>query len=254
MRMTVRSGLLAAALVLTTHPPASAGEVRALAANALKAPLQELASAFGAASGHRVTIAWGGTEGIVRRVNDGEQVDIVLIGSDGLDRLIANGRLVAATRAEFVRSGVGVAVRAGLPAPNLSTAEFVREALLAAPSIAYSSGPSGVHVAAMIRRMGIADRVAHKVIQPASGVQVAELLARGEADIGFQQVSELLHAKGITYLGPLPPEIQVVTVYALALAPSAVGSDAATGLARFLVGPDVAAVAAGAGLEPGRNP
>ena len=254
--MPTRAATLLLALVLQALAPSAAhtAEVRTLAANAVKGPLVELVAAFEAATGHAVRMAWGGTEGIAARIERGETVDIVLIGSDRLDRLLADGRLRAGTKREFARSGVGVAIRQGLPRPDVTTADGVREAVLAAGRIAYSSGPSGAYVADMLARMGVGHRIAGRVIQPGSGVQVADLLARGEADLGFQQVSELLHAEGIDYLGPLPAEIQNVTIYALALHPSAAASEAAQTLVRFLTRAEAAPAIVRAGMDPGHNP
>lgn len=254
--MPMRAARLLLAFVFLALAPSAArtAEVRTLAANAVKGPLVELVAAFETATGHTVRMAWGGTEGIAARIERGEAVDIVLIGSDRLDRLLADGRLRAGTKREFARSGVGVAIRPGLPRPNVTTAAGVREAVLAAGRIAYSSGPSGAYVADMLARMGIGERIAGRVIKPASGIQVADLLARGEADLGFQQVSELLDASGIDYLGPLPADIQNVTIYALAQHPSAEASEAAQALARFLTRPEAAPAVVRAGMDPGRNP
>jgi molybdate transport system substrate-binding protein len=127
----------------------------------------------------------------------------------------------------------------------------VKQAVLAAKSIAYSSCPSGFYVAELFKKMGIADQVKDRVKQPPSGVQVGELLARGEAELGFQQVSELLHVRGIEFLGPLPAEIQNITVYAAALHASAPSRTAAAALLKFLSGPAATAPLKKAGLEPG---
>jgi molybdate transport system substrate-binding protein len=213
--------------------------------------LLELVSAFEKSSGHRVTTIWGGTEGITKRVGGGEVVDIVLIAAPNIDKLIAEGKLVAGSRADFAKSGVGIAVRSGLPKPDVSSGEAVKRAVLAAKSVAYSSGPSGVYVADMLKRMGIAEQVKDKVKQPASGMPVGELLARGEADLGFQQVSELLHVKGIDYLGPLPAEIQNITVYSAALHTAAPAPDAAKALLKILTAPAAGPIIKKVGMEPG---
>jgi len=227
-----------------------AAEVKVMAANALKDAYLELVPAFEKATGHKVTTVWSGTEAIARRVAAGEAVDVVLVAAPSVDRLIAAGRLAPGSRTDFAKSGVGVAVRAGLPRPDISSGQALKRSVLAAGSIAYSSGPSGFYLEELFKRMGIADQIAHKVKQPASGVQVADLLARGEADLGFQQVPELLHAKGVDYLGALPPEIQNVTVYAGGVHVAAASPDAAGALLRALAAPQAAPILRRIGMEP----
>ena len=199
------AGMALVAGLLLHGSIASAAEIRILAANAVRGPLEELAAAFEKTSGHKVTIGWSGTAGIFKRVAGGEAVDLVIIGSERIDRLTRDGKLAPGSRTDFAKSGVGVAVRLGLPKPDLSTEQSVRQAVLDARSIAYSSGPSGVYIAEMLERMGISEQVRHKLVLPPSNVLIGELLARGEADLGFQQVSDLLHVKGIVYAGPLLP-------------------------------------------------
>lgn len=249
-----RIGLLVgafAAMLATGIGPVHADEVRLMAVNALKEPLQELASGFERSTGHKVVLIGGGTEGITKRIAGGEAVDVVIVAAPNIDRLIAEGKLVAGSRTDIARVGVGVAVRSGLPRPDISSADAVKRAVLAAKSVAYSSGPSGFYLAELFKRMGIADEIKGKVKQPESGVQVGELVARGEADLGFQQVSELVHVKGIDYLGPLPAEIQNITTYSAALLPGARSPDAAKALVKYLTAPDAAQVLRKAGLEPG---
>ena len=230
---------------------AYAAEVKVMAANALKPAILDLTSAFEKSSSHKVTVIWGGTEGIAKRVSGGEIVDIVIIAAPNIDKLISEGKLVAGGRADFAKSGVGVAVRTGLPKPDISTAEALKKAVLAAKSVAYSSGPSGFYIADLFKKLGIADQVKDKVKQPASGIQIAELVARGEADLGFQQVSELLHAKGIDYLGPLPADIQNTTVYTAGLHSAAPSPDAAKALVKFLTTPAAGPIIKKIGMEPG---
>jgi molybdate transport system substrate-binding protein len=250
VRVGLLAGLVAAALGFGTGA-VHAAEVKVMAANALKEAYVELVAEFERTSGHKVTTTWGGTEGIARRVGDGEVVDVVLIAAPNIDKLILAGTLAAGSRADFARSGVGVAVRSGLPKPDISSGEAVRKAVLAAGSIAYSSGPSGFYLADLFRKMGIADQIKDKVRQPASGVQVGELLARGEADLGFQQVSELMHAKGVDFLGPLPADIQSTTVYAAGLHAAAPAPDAARALVKFLTAPEAGSALRKIGMEPG---
>jgi molybdate transport system substrate-binding protein len=241
---------VAVTMVVGTNA-AHAAEIKVMAANALKEAVVELISAFEESSGHKVTTIWGGTEAVAKRIGAGDVVDIVIIAAPNIDRLIVERRLVAGSRADFAKSGVGIAVRAGLPQPDISSPVAVKEAVLAAKSVAYSSGPSGHYVADLFLRWGVADQIKGKVKQTPSGVQVGQLLARGEADLGFQQISELLHAKGIVYLGPLPADIQHITVYATGLHTAAPAPDAAKALVKFLTGPAAGPILTKIGMEPG---
>lgn len=216
----------------------SAAEVKLLGSAAMRELVAELAPAFERSPGHTVSATWTGSEAITKRIGAGEAADIVLTAAPNLDRLIAEGKLVS--RVDVAKSGVGIAVRSGLPKPHVASSEALRNAVLAAKSVAYSFGPSGFYVAELFKRLGVADQIKEKVRQPPSGVQVADLLASGEADLGFQQVSELMHAKGVDYLGPLPPEVQHVTVFSGAIHKGAAAPEAAAALVKFLTGPNAA--------------
>ncbi len=230
---------------------AHAAEIKVIASAAVKQVVLDLIPAFERSSGHNVTTIWAGTEAITRRISGGEVVDIVLIAAPNIDKLISEGRLVAGSRADVAKSGIGVAVRTGLPKPDISSGEAVKKAVLAAKSVAYSSGPSGFYLADLFKKMGIADQIKDKVKQTPSGVQVGEVVARGEADLGFQQVSELLHLKGIHYLGPLPADIQHVTVFSAGLHTAAAEPDAAKALVKFLTAPEAGPIIRKTGMEPG---
>jgi molybdate transport system substrate-binding protein len=252
MRMWTPSHfVLAVAGCLIVSTPVTAAEIKILSANPLKEVLPPLASVFEKASGHKVTIVWGGTEAITKRIENGEAADIVLVGASNIDKLISQGKLVPGSRIDIAKSGVGVAVRTGLPKPDISTTEAVKTAVLAAGKVAYSSGPSGFYVAELLKRMGIADQIKNKTIQPASGVQVGELVARGEADLGFQQISELIHIKGIDYLGPLPPEIQNITIYAAGLSATGGAPEEAKALLKFFTSSEAEALIRKNGMDPG---
>lgn len=243
--------VIVAGAMLIGITTAHAAEIKLLASAAVKAAVFELIPAFEEASGHKVIAVWAGTEAITKRIRGGEVVDIVLIAAPNIETLIAEGKIVAGSRADVAKSGIGVAVRAGLPKPDISSAEAVRAAVLAAKSVAYSSGPSGFYLADSFKKMGIADQIKDKVKQTPSGVQVGEVVARGEADLGFQQVSELLHLKGIHYLGPLPADIQHTTVFSAGLHTAAPAPDAAKALTKFLTAFEAAVVIKRSGMEPG---
>src|SRR5574341_1199083 len=226
---------VAAAMLIGTTT-AHASEIKVMASAAVKEVVLDVIPAFEKSSGHKVTPIWAGTEAITKRISGGEVVDIVLIAAPNIDKLISEGRLVAGSRADIAKSGIGVAVRAGLPKPDISSGEAVKKAVLAARSVAYSSGPSGFYLADLFKKMGIADQIKDKVKQTPSGVQVGEVVARGEADLGFQQVSELLHLKGIEYLGPLPADIQHTTVFSAGRHTAAAAPEGAKALIQFLRG------------------
>jgi molybdate transport system substrate-binding protein len=240
---------LASALVLATSL-AQAAEIKVIAANAVKESVLEVISLFEKASGHKVVTVWGGTDAIAKRVGSGEVFDVVIIAGPNIDKLEQEGKVVQGSRIDFARSGVGVAVRTGLPRSDISSAEAVKRAVLGANSVAYSSGPSGFYITELFKRLGIADQIKDKVKQPASGVQVGELIARGEADLGFQQISELMHVKGIDYLGPLPAEIQSITVYSAGLHSAAPAQDAAKAFMKILTAPESAPIIKKTGMDP----
>jgi len=242
---------LVAGAMLIGATTAHAAEIKVIASAAVKEAVIELIPAFEKASGHKVTMIWAGTEAITKRISGGEVVDIVLIAAPNIDKLLAEGKLAAGSRVDIAKSGIGVALRAGLPKPDISSGEAVKNLVLAAKSIAYSSGPSGFYLADLFKKMGIADQIKDKVKQTPSGVQVGEVVARGEADLGFQQVSELLHMKGIQYLGPLPGDIQHTTVFSAGLHAASPAPDVAKALTKFLTAPEAGPVIRRSGMEPG---
>jgi molybdate transport system substrate-binding protein len=228
---------------------AQAAELKVVAPNAVKETMIEIAARFERETGHRVVFSWGGSEAIARRVIDGEAFDVVVNTAATVERFAAESRLVAGTRADFARSGVGVAVRSGSARPDVSSADALRRALLAAPSIAISSGASGRYLEQLFQRLGVAEQIRDRIRQPPSGAQIAELIARGDAALGFQQVTELMHAKGIDYLGPLPAELQSYTLWSAARHPAGARPDAAAAFLMALVAPSSAAAVRASGME-----
>lgn len=249
----IRSALaqLVIAAMIIGASKAHAAEIKVIAGAAVREAYLELIPSFEKSSGHKVTTIWDGTENIIKRINGGEVADIVILGAPTIDKLIAEGKLVAGSRADIAKSGIGIAVRSGLPKPDISSSEAVKNAMLAVNSIAYSTGPSGIYIAELVKKMGIADQVKEKMKQTKSGVPVGEVLARGEADLGFQQVSELQNVKSIQYLGPLPPDIQTTTVYSAGICNAAAAPDAAKALVKFLMSPEAAPAIKKMGMEPG---
>ncbi len=227
-----------------------AAEIKLIAANAVKDSVLEIITSFEKTSGHKVIVVWGGTDAIAKRVASGEVFDIVLIAAQNIDKLAQEGKLVVGSRTDFARSGVGIAVRSGLARPDVGTSEALRRAVLAAGSVAYSSGPSGLYIVELFKKLGVYDQVKDKVRQPPSGASVGELIARGEAELGFQQISELVNVKGIDFLGPLPAEVQNFTVYSAGLHMASPAPDAAKTFIRLLAAPEAAGSIKKIGMDP----
>ena len=243
--------ILAATSVLLVSTMANAAEIRVLSSNAIKEAYLELVPQFEKATEHKVATTWAPTVEIMKRMAAGETFDLVIMSAEGIDKLTKDGKLVSGSRVDLVKSGIGVAVRQGAAKPDLSSGEAVKKALLAAKSIGYSTGPSGVYLANLFERMGIAAELKPKVKVVTPGVPVGTLVASGEAEIGFQQVSELLPVAGIDYLGPLPADIQHTTVFAGALHTGATHGEAAKALVKFLTAPAAVPIIRSKGLEPG---
>ena len=236
-----------------------AADIRVLTSGAFTEPHKQLAPEFERATGHKVLTAYGASMGgapdsIPRRLQRGEPADVVILASGALEALIKDGKVVPGSRVDLVRSSIGMAVRAGAPKPDISTVEALKRTLLEAKSIAYSVSASGVYISTeLYQRLGITDQVAGKSKRIA-GERVATAVARGDAEIGFQQVSELLPVKGIDYVGLLPPEVQRVTVFSAGIAAGAKEPQAARALIEFYVSPGAAPVIVQSGLEPLTRP
>ncbi len=207
--------------------------------------------AFERASGHKVTVTFQSGVNVSARMREGAVADVVITAAPALDELVKDGKVVAGSRVDFVRARVGVAVRAGAPKPDISTSEAFKSALLAAKSIGYSRGPSGIHFESVLRRLGIADQVKPKLVQPELGVRVGALVAKGEAEIGVQQINELLPLPGIDFVGPLPNELQTVLVYSTGLPATARQQELAKALVKFLTSEAALPVFKTLGMEPG---
>lgn len=242
---------LSLAILACVFPGNVAGaDLRIVAPNAVKEIVSDAAARYERASGNRTVLTWGGSEAIAKRVGDGEVFDVVLNTPQNLDTLATAGKIVPGTRVDFAKSGIGVAVRAGQPRPDISNQEALRKALLEAKSIGISSGPSGRYLAELFQRLGIANQVQSKIRQPPSGAQIAELLARGEVELGFQQISELQHASGVEYLGPLPAGLQSYTIWSGGAHSAANDAAASRTFLNTLVSSDSAAAIRTAGMDP----
>lgn len=191
-----------------------------------------------------------GLDSIPSRLERGEPVDVVIVADAALVQLIKGGMILAQSRTPLARSGIGLAVRAGAPKPDISSVNALKRTLLQAKSIAYSASVSGLYLSTeLFQRLGIADQIMGKS-RKIEGERVGAVVARGEAEIGFQQVSELLSVPGIDFVGPLPDEIQKVSVFSAGVPVGAKDSDAAHALIRFLASPDAAHAITKSGMEP----
>jgi molybdate transport system substrate-binding protein len=228
--------------------------LKVLSSGAFRAAYLQLVPKFQAATGCEVLTAWGGSVGygkdtIPTRLKRGEAADVVISSADGLDHLVEQGWAVAESRAHLARCGIGAAVRAGAPMPDIGTVDGFKRTLLRAGSIAISTSASGVYLNRLFERLAISEQIAGRVMQ-VQGEPVGAVVARGGAQIGFQQMSELLPIDGIELAGPLPADIQEVTVFAAAVATSVANPRTASRLIEFLCSPDAAPVIRESGMEP----
>jgi molybdate transport system substrate-binding protein len=234
--------IAAAAALIVSMGSAHAAEIDAMITTAMKAAVDELASPFERASGHVLRITYGPSGGLARRLNAGEAADLVVVDSKALDELIKQGKVVAG-RTDVARTGIGIAVRKGAPKPDVSSPEALKRALLAAKSIAHTApaggGVTAAHVMGVFERLGIAAEVTPKVKLAAGGPngRVSVLVSSGEAEIGLQQVSELMSNPQVEVIGMLPAQLQQMTTYSAGTTTSARQVEAAQAFIRHLAAP-----------------
>jgi molybdate transport system substrate-binding protein len=224
--------------------------ITGISSMAMRHVLAELCDAYERQSGQPVAVASVGGVDAARRVEGGEAFDFVVLAADVIERLAAGGRVDPASRTDLARSGVAMAVTAGATRPDVASESAVRDAVLRARSIGYSTGPSGAHLMRLFERWGIADTLAPRIVQASPGLPVGTLVARGEVELGFQQLSELLHVEGIDVVGPLPPKIQVETAFSAAVCTASSRPAAARALLSFLASPETVATKRRHGMEP----
>jgi molybdate transport system substrate-binding protein len=201
---------------------------------ATKALLADMAARYEAETGIAVNVTSVGGVDAAKRVQAGELWDLVMLARNAIDQLMAGGHVLAGSSLDIVESGVAVAVKAGALHPDIGTEAAVRLAVLAAPHLGYSTGPSGVQLAKLFERWGIAEEIAPRTLQAPPGVPVGALVALGEVDLGFQQLSELMNLEGIDVLGPLPPEIQITTTFSAAVASTCPAPEMAQDFLQFM--------------------
>jgi molybdate transport system substrate-binding protein len=226
-----------------------AAEIKVWGPRAIATVLWEIGTQFELATGHQLDVDSALADCYIERLNSGERFD-VLIGTPTLvDALIKDGQVVADSRTRLVRSPIGVEVRAGAARPDVSSVEAFKRTLLAAKSIAYLQVGGGVHIAAMIERLGIADELAPKVIRPATDI-VSDLVANGDVELGMVVTTQILTTHGVQLVGPLPSELQSYLTFVGGVGVRSKAPDAARELLRFLAGPTAAAVIEAQGMEP----
>lgn len=245
---------IAISLLLATRVAYSA-EIKVLSAVGMKEVMEDLGPKFARASGHTLTIGFGNLGAVVRRIQDGELADVVILPGQGIDGLVKDGKARADDRAVLARSGIGVAVRRGAPKPDISTPEAFKRVLLAAKSVTYldptGGGTSGIHVARVLDRLGIADEMKAKTVFHANARAAGILVARGEAEIGINLIQELMPLPEIDMVGPLPGDLQNTLVFFAVIMTEAREPLASRGLVDFLRTPNAAAVIKAKGMEPG---
>jgi molybdate transport system substrate-binding protein len=226
-----------------------AAQINVMMSAAFRAAYLELVPPFERATKHKVVTTEAHWGDMMTRLKAGDVVDLVIMSGGSIDALIKDGKIAEGSRTDLASSGIGVAVRPGAPKPDISSAGALKRALLLANSIACSTGPSGRHMADLFGRMGIADALIPK-LRTVKREGMDAVFARDEADIGFHQISELLPYAGIDFVGPLPADIQHVTVFSAGLHARAKEPKHATTLVEFLTAPAAAAVIRKAGMEP----
>jgi molybdate transport system substrate-binding protein len=230
---------------------AGAAEIRVLSTQATEQSYRELIPQFEKATGHKVTTLFTGTLDADKRLAAGEGYDLLIMAKDSIEQHTRSGKVVQGSRVDLARSGVGVGVKAGARKPDISSVDALKRTLANAKSIGYSSGPSGVYIVQMFERLGMMDQLKPKLKQTASGVFVGSIIASGEVEIGFQQVSELSQFEGVDYVGPLPAPVQNYTVFSSGILAGAREAEAARALVRFITSPQAGVVYRRRGMEPG---
>ena len=226
--------------------------ITGISSMAMRHVLAELADAYKQRSRQRVVIVSVGGVEAARRVKDCEPFDFVVLAAEAIDQLASAGWVDPGSRTDLARSGVAIAVASGAQRPDVASEAAIRDAVLRARSIGYSTGPSGAHLVRLFERWGIAGAIAQRAVQAPPGIPVGTLVARGDVELGFQQLSELIHLPGIDVIGLLPPEIQVVTVFSAAVCTASNRGAGVRALFAFLGSPEADAAKRRHGMEPAR--
>lgn len=217
---------------------------------ATRRPLAEIVAAYEVRASQPVEVVSVGGVDAANRVRAGEAFDLVVLASDAIDKLAAEGWIGVGTRVDFARSDLAVAVRSGAPRPEMESEDALRRAVLAARGVGFSTGPSGTYLVQLLGRWGIADAIRDRLVQAPPGVPVGTLVARGDVELGFQQLAELLHVPGVEVLGPLPHGVRFVTTFAGGVATTSARPAAARSLLAFMASPAAADALRRHGMEP----
>jgi molybdate transport system substrate-binding protein len=240
--------------MLATPSVTSASEIKVLCTHAFMEAMTQVAPQYEQQTGNKLVFTWGTTGYIVKLINGGQPADLVIATAPAMQNLVKTGKLVAGSNVSIASTGIGVAVRTGTPKPDISSAEALKKSLLSAKSISYSDpadgAASGIHFAKVLQQLGIADQMKSKSKLVGGGGNVGEVAAKGETEIAIQMTSELLPVPGITYVGPLPKELQDTTVFAAGISATTTQQAAAKGLIDFLMSPGVEPKFKSTGLDP----
>ncbi len=224
--------------------------ITGISSMATRLVLAELAGAWRARSGVEAVFESVGGVDAAKRVQAGEPFDVVVLDADALDRLIAGGQVLADSKTGLVRSGVAIAVRAGSARPDVSSEEALKRAVLAARTIGHSTGPSGTALLKLFERWGLADAIRGRIVQAPPGVPVGHLVAKGEVELGFQQLSEMMNLPGIAVLGPMPPGCEIVSTFSAGLCAASEQPEAVRALIEFMHSPAAADAKQRHGMDP----
>jgi molybdate transport system substrate-binding protein len=244
--------LLLGSVVFPSH--AFSSEIKVFCTQALKGVMANVGPQFERETGNKLVITYGATGGLVNQVNKGEAFDVIIVVKPALENLAKQGKVVEQSRTDVARAGVGVAIRRGAARPDISTVEAFKRTLLNAKSISYTNpaegGTSGIYIAEVIKKLGLAEQLAPKTKLAPGGTSSGTIVAAGDAELAMQMISELVPVPGVEILGPLPAEIQSYSVLSAGVSPGAADQSAAKRLIAFLSSPAVAPVLRERGLEP----
>ena len=254
--MPMKTLVGALALTLIGGAAAPAAEIKVLSSNATKTLLEDIGPMFEKASGHKVTLGFGTSQQVAKRIDAGETADLLVITPEAIEQLIKQGKVVPGTQIEIARSLVGIAIKRGAPKPDISTPDALRKTLLAAKSVTFSDpktgATSGMHTAKMFERLGIADQMRPKYVL-GDGNSTGPIVARGDAEMAVQQISALKPYSGVDVVGPLPDELQLVTILSAGIGTGGKAPEAVKALIACFSTPETIAVIRDKGLEPGKR-
>lgn len=243
--------LIATGLLFAQSPKISAAELSVLALTGTKEAIEELIPTFEKSSGHKLTVTWTGSVDVRKKIAAGEIFDVIVTAHADLDAFSKQGKAEATSIVDLMKTGIGIAVREGLPKPDVRTPDALKATLLSSKSVGYSTGLSGTYIEAMLKRMGVFDQLQGKLKQAPPSVSVGSIMVSGDADIGFQQIREIFEFPGVTYIGPLPSALQNTTQFAAGVSAHSKQPDAANKLINFFASPEAAGSIRRHGMEPG---